>query len=395
MISHSQKKDRRSGTESAGATTKSLSKTSATDSLPSDFPTLTVGTSNNPAPGNIFITNKSQNANASIGNYLMILNNDGSVLKSKKLSAMPNLFKMESNGDLSYCFSDGAGGIFILDTAFTPIDTLQCGNGYKADAHDYLLLPNGHALLFANDVEPVDMSQVVAGGNPDASVTGLVLQELDASKNVIFQWRTWDYLPITASYIDLTQPTVDLIHGNGIALDADGNILLSMRHLSSIVKINRQTGDIIWTLGGKLGSFTFINEHASNAPTYFSYQHDVEVLPNGDITLFDNGNQHSPTYSRGAEYKLDLQNMTATLVWEYRHTPDIATNSGGSVQRLPNGNTMIGWSVGGSTKSNPILTEVHPDNTTALEFFLPTGQFSYRCYKLPLGKPKIECKCCT
>ncbi len=114
----------------------------------------------------------------------------------------------------------------------------------KADAHDYLLLPNGHALLFANDVEPVDMSQVVPGGNPDASVTGLVVQELDASKNVIFQWRTWDYLPITASYIDLTQPTVDLIHGNAIAVDADGNILLSMRHLSSIVKINRQTGDV-------------------------------------------------------------------------------------------------------------------------------------------------------
>ncbi len=51
----------------------------------------------------------------------------------------------------------------------------------------------------------------------------------------------------------------------------------------------------MWILGGKLDQFTFINEHASNAPTYFSYQHDVEVLPNGDITLFDNGNQHSPT----------------------------------------------------------------------------------------------------
>ena len=51
------------------------------------------------------------------------------------------------------------------------------------------------------------MSQITPGGSPDAVVTGLVVQELDASKNVIFQWRTWDYLPITDSYIDLTTQT--------------------------------------------------------------------------------------------------------------------------------------------------------------------------------------------
>ena len=299
--------------------------------------------------------------------------------KYKQLPEAANLFKMEPNGELSYNFK-GDGRRIIMDTSLTAIDTLQCGNGYGTDGHDCLLLPNGHAILFANDPEPVDMSQIVPGGSPDAMVTGLVVQELDASKNVIFQWRTWDYLPITDSYFDLTQQSVDLIHGNALAVDLDGNILVSMRHLSSIVKINRQTGDVIWILGGKQNQFTFIDEHAANAPTYFSYQHNVSVLPNGDVTLFDNGNQRSPSYSRGVEYKLDVQNKTATLVWEYRHTPDIITNAMGSVERLPNGNTIIGWGQLAPGATTPIFTEVHPDNSTALELFLPAGQFSYRSY---------------
>ena len=117
-----------------------------------------------------------------------------------------------------------------------------------------------------------------------------------------------------------------------------------MRHLSSIVKINRKTGDVMWILGGKQNEFTFINEHGENAPTYFSYQHDISVLPNGNFTLFDNGEQHSPNYSRGVEYKLDVPNKTATLVWEYRHLPnDIYAAAMGSVERLPNGNYIVGW----------------------------------------------------
>jgi hypothetical protein len=365
-------------------TNKSSNKSLGVDTLPSDFPQITVGTSDNPAPGNIFITNKAQGTNSSIGNYLMILNNDGSVAKYKKLPQVANLFKMEPNGNLSWSYANGAGGYFVVDTSLTPIDTFQCGNGYKVDAHDFLLLPNGHVVLFANDAEPVDMSQIVPGGSPSASVTGLVVQELDASKNVIFQWRSWDYLPITDSYFDLTSQNVDLIHPNALAIDLDGNILVSMRHLSSIVKINRETGDVMWILGGKQNEFSFINEHSENAPTYFSYQHDVSVLPNGNITLFDNGEQHSPNYSRGVEYKLDEQNKTATLVWEYRHLPaDIYASAMGSVERLPNGYTIIGWGQASGGSGIPVFTEVNSAKSTTLELFMPAGQISYRSLKFP------------
>ena len=125
-----------------------------------------------------------------------------------------------------------------------------------------------------------------------------------------------------------------------------------------------------------------MNEDEANSPNYFSFQHDVRVQPNGDITLFDNGNQHNPNYSRAVEYSLDEQSKTATMVWQYRHNPDIYSYAMGSVQKLANGNTFIGWGIASATGA-PMFTELHPDNTTALEFSFPSGQASYRAYKFP------------
>ena len=367
---------------------KSIPEISSTSSLPVDFPKITIDSSNNPSEGKIFLANFAIVPNDSIGNYIMILNNDGSVVKYRKLNQPAFDFKVLPNGELSYAdviVNHGEYGSvrwIVMDTSLTPVDTFQCGNGYNADLHDFVLLPNGHALLFAYDPEPVDMSKVVPGGNPNATVLGAVIQEVDASKNVVFQWRTWDYLPITDSYMDLTASNIDLIHANAIDADENGNILFSMRHLSTIIKIDRQTGNLDWILGGKQNQFTFLNEHVSNSPNYFSFQHDIKVLPDGNITLFDNGNQHTPPYSRAVEYKLDEQNKTADLIWEYRHTPDIYNFAMGSVQKLSNGNTLIGWGIASSTGS-PALTEVNPDNSIALELSLPFGQASYRAYKFP------------
>ncbi len=369
---------------------KSPNNVSDADSLPSNFPKVTVDTSNNPAPGNIFMAydNGDYSSNNSENNFLFILNNNGNVLKYKNTNFPATNFRVQSNGELSY--SDVislSNSVFVecdwilMDTNLVPVDTFKCGNGYDADSHDFLLLPNGHALLFASDPEPYDMRPY--GGDSNSTVIGAVIQELDASKNVIFQWRSWDYLPITDSYKNLTQNTVDLIHANALETDQNGNIYFSMRYLSSIIKIDRQTGNIIWFLGGKQNQFTFVNEHQENAPTYFSYQHDINFLPNGDLTLFDNGNQHSPKYSRAVEYKLNEQNKTATLIWEYRHKPDIYASAMGSVQRLENGNTLIGWGQATYNNKVPAFTEVHPDNSVALEMSIPLQQTSYRVYKFP------------
>ncbi len=363
---------------------KKFSNSAIADTLPPDLPLLKVDTSNNPWDGKIFIANKPAASN-SYGSYLIIADNYGNIVKYKKFSTPESNFRVLPNGEL---MTSENGRHLILDTTLTPIDTFKCGNGYTADSHDFMLLPNGHALLFGLDPEPVDMSKIVSGGQPNATVIGAVVQELDASKNVIFQWRTFDYIPITDSYADLTQQTVSYGHANALDVDDDGNILFSLRYCSSIVKINRETGDVIWIMGGKENQFTFIGEHAENAPTYFSNQHNVNILPNGNMLLFDNGDDHQniqgQPYSRGVEYKLDEQAKTATMVWEYDHGKTIYTSSGGSVQRLPNGNTLIGWSRPPGGIYHPTFTELKDTNIVMeMSFQARDTLFSYRAFKFP------------
>ncbi len=280
-------------------------------------------------------------------------------------------FKKQPNGLFAY-YSYATGIHYAEDSQFNIVDSFYCGNGYTTDPHDLRLLNNGHALLMSYDPQTVNMAPVVHGGQHNATVTGLIIQEIDQNKNVVFQWRSWDHFDIVdAIYEDLTAPTVDCVHGNAIELDTDGNILISSRHLSEITKINRTTGEIIWRLGGVNNQFTFVNESIP-----FHYQHDIRRIANGNITLFDNGNFRSPSFSRAVEYNLDEVNKIATLVWQYRNTPDIYGAFMGSVQRLQNGNTLICW--GGT---NPNVTEVTPAGSIALQMTYPLNTWTYRAFK--------------
>jgi hypothetical protein len=189
---------------------------------------------------------------------------------------------------------------------------------------------------------------------------------------VVFQWRSWDHFEITdALHENLLAHAIDAVHGNALELDYDGNIMFSSRHLDEITKINRTSGEVIWRLGGKKNMFEFIND-----PDRFTYQHAIRRLANGNIILYDNGNYHSPPYSRAVEYNIDEVNKIAALAWQYRNNPDIFGGAMGFAQRLDNGNTLISW---GSI--HPTLTEVRPDGGKALEISMPPGVFSYRTFK--------------
>ena len=190
---------------------------------------------------------------------------------------------------------------------------------------------------------------------------------MDASNRLVFEWHTFDHIAITNTFADMTQSSFDYAHINAMTIDpTDNNLLVSLRTTSEIVKINRQTGEVIWRLGGKKNMFTYIGEHSENASYYTVGQHDVHRLANGHLIFFDNGNisgggvtPNDRTYSRVVEYALDETNMTATLVWEYRHSPDISATCTGAIKRMQNGNTLIDWGCAVPV-SGYIITEVNP-----------------------------------
>ena len=323
----------------------------------------------------------------------MLLDNSGFPVFFRKMRGPTMDFKVQPNGLLSFIqphLPNWNWVAYTMDNSYTVVDSFM-SVGYWTDLHDFQIIPNGNALLLAKEYRIMDLSQIIEGGQPAARIEGCIIQELDQDKNVVFEWSSFDHFDITdALHMDLTAQVIDYVHANAIELDNDGNILLSCRHMDEITKINHQTGEIIWRLGGLNNQFTFINETVDFEhiiPTPFCYQHDIRRLDNGNITIYDNGNYKEPNYSRAAEYLLDEDNMTATLIYEYRDTPDIYSEFFGNVQSLPNGNKMIGWA---GDSFAPALIEVRPDCTKSFELSLPEltdfngtriGFWTYRAFR--------------
>lgn len=349
--------------------------------VPQDIPHFRVTTpATDMSEGDVFVSPFYWTKNTT-GSYLLILDGQGKLVYYKSMADELGAFdfKLQPNGMLSY-YDQLTSRYVLMNSKYQVADTYQAGNGYVADLHDFLLLPNGNALLMAYDAQSIDMSQFVQGGNPDALVTGLIIQELDPSKNVIFEWRSWDHFSIFDSTSDLTADKVDLVHGNALAVANDGNLLLSSRNQSEITKIDLQTGDVIWRLGGKAGMFQFVDGEP------FAFQHDVRQLPNGEITVFDNqGSPANPAASHGLMYRVDQVSKTARQIWSYTHDPQVFATFMGNTQVLPDGNVFLSW--GSPSTKDPYayvsMTEVSPRGHTLFELSFDEPYVSYRAFRFP------------
>ncbi len=341
--------------------------------VPSDFPDIHTTVNGETAPGKIFYSTYFT-ASGTDG-YIMAISNDGTPHMYKRFHGMGNLinFARQSDSTFSIFFSE-QGYYAVLDSQFNIIDTYRGGHGYQCDEHEFYMLPNGHALMILESHIRMDMSQIVEDGNNNAIVQGNMFQEYDRNKNIIFEWRSWDHFRFEdVDKIRLTASNIDAVHMNAVSPDFDGHYLLSSRHLSELTKINRNTGEIIWRLGGNNNHFDFINDDFK-----ISWQHHIRPVPGkpGHYTLFDNGNKRLPNYSRAVEYKLDILNMTAEKVWEYRFTPDRKSYIMGSVQPLPNGNIFMDWS------TKPPVTALEVTSSGEKVFELNSyGHTTYRSHR--------------
>ena len=357
--------------------------------LPGNFPPFDIKTLDSPAPGIMLFATRG----SGYGSYLVITDSAANVLKYRPVTGVTSNFAVQPNGQITfntvvqgYFKAYSEARIYIADSSLTVIDSIVSGNGFVPAPHQSEILPNGNYLYSSFEAHHVDMSKVVENGNPNAIVAGAILVEMDIYKNVVFQWRSWDYIDISDTY----QPINDFLNiitlysnFNSVAVDPDGNYMICNRLLSEITKVDRNTGDIIWRLGGKHNQFTFIDENEANTPIYFSMQHDIRMLSNGNLTIFDNGDQHDPPYSRGVEYEIDEVNKTAKMVWEYVAPVDVFSQSNGSLQRQPNGNTLIGW---GNTTTNDDkldITEVNSEGKVEFEMSLPQTINAFKAVKFP------------
>ncbi len=316
---------------------------------------------------------------------LYIVDNELKVFKSRPIEFVGYDFNRLDADLFAYCdYNPTPIEHILLDTSLNPIDTFTTTDGVTTDFHELLMTPDGHTYLIGFRPEMVDMSVLVSGGEPEAMVSNIYIQEFDLYGNLVFEWRSFDHLPITdidpnnTAYLSLTSTQISYVHPNALEIDTDGNLLMSSRNLSEVTKINRQTGEVMWRMGGGPGNeFTFINDPNNG----FSDQHDVRRLPNGNISIYDNSyyDQSSLDGSRLVEYEVDEINKTASVVRTHEST--FFYRAMGNAQLLPNDNYLVNWGLP-TLGFIPSFTEYAPDGTKTFEVNIDGDASSYRVTKI-------------
>ncbi len=330
---------------------------------------------------------------------LMILDDKGRTVFYKIFSTgSANDFKIAPNKMMSYSTSITGSTFLIMDSTFNLKDTIRCVNGITTDGHDMQILSNGHYLIigFENRIMNLSSYNWFSGNGSPGSTTAQVkcgvLQELDENKNLVWEWKTADHFQfsdVQEEWLD-SPTTVDWTHCNAVEMDTDGNVILSVRYFSELVKINRNTGAIIWRMGGKNNQFTFPGDPLNG----FYGQHDPRRSSPGKITLFDNGKTGTPSHAaRGLEYQVDEVNKIASYIWSYTISPGIVSPAMGSTSKLSNGNYLVD---GGRINITNTIVSVNSSGSKVFELNFPDTSTSYRAFNystLPfrLHRPLITC----
>jgi hypothetical protein len=267
----------------------------------------------------------------------------------------------------------GLGVDEIDDGTYTTVAVVQAGNGYTADLHDFQLTPQSTALITAYHPILCDLS-AVGGPARGAAVDG-VLQEIDVRTGlVMYEWTSLDHVALAESYERASSSTstwpFDFFHINSLALDRDGSLLVSARNTWAVYEVDRRSGQIIWRLGGRRSSF------AAGPGTRTAWQHDPRQLPDGSISIFDNGASPAVrTQSRGVVLGLDGQHRAATVMAQFLHSPPLSAESQGNMQRLENGDWFLGWG------QLPYFSEYGPEGQLLFDAHFPVNVQSYRSFR--------------
>lgn len=265
-------------------------------------------------------------------------------------------------GDIQVPPGTGNGRYIIMNNSYRRVATVSAGNGLRGDLHEFLITDRNTALITI--YHPVQ--------TPNGPVIEGVVQEIDIETGrVLFQWNSLEHVAVSESYKpqpDGPAQPYDYFHINSVEVGRDGDLLISARHTHAVYKVDRQTGEVIWRLGGKRSDFEM------GPGTVFSLQHDARRRPDGIITIFDNGNPGDQA-SRAIVLRLNRDTMTAELVREYPAPGGWFSMSQGNAQLLPNGHMLVGWG------SQPFATEFDEDGDVVFHASFSQDMDSYRAYR--------------
>ncbi len=195
--------------------------------------------------------------------------------------------------------------------------------------HDLKRLPNGNTLLLRWESLPKSLVSRVKGGYREKDddkhgMLGDAVLEVTPDGDIVHNWKSWHHLDPSVDIICPLDDRREWTHANSIDTAPNGDWVISFRRISTIIRVKPNTGAIKWRF----------NDESVR------HQHDARFISGNRVTFFDNG-----VHRKGIEYSraVEISARSKKIVWSYMDNPPFTlyTIMGGSVERLPNGNTLI------------------------------------------------------
>ncbi len=249
----------------------------------------------------------------------------------------------------------------------TPVDTLTFHHSVKE-------LPNGNVLILGTERRQVEAYFTSAWDSAAPRRTQWVMGDeivefRKSDGRVVWRWKAFDHLdPMRIGYQTFSgywerrgwPGTVDWTHANNVSfVGRDNAVLCNLRYQSAILKIDRETGNIIWIAGEHSGWPKTLQGRLlklEGTDKWFWHQHAPELTAKGTLLLFDNDNFRARPFdepappsavrSRAAEYRIDERGRTIHRVWtsEIPGEGPLASWAMGSARALPKtGNVLVGY----------------------------------------------------
>jgi Arylsulfotransferase (ASST) len=272
----------------------------------------------------------------------------------------------------------GQGEDVVMNDRYQTVARVPGGNGLQADLHDFQITPRDVSYTTAFNPIRCDLSS--AEGARDGVILDTAVQEIDMKTGLVrWEWHSLDHVAVAES--ETSPPSTrpwDWFHLNSIDPQPDGNLLLSARSTWAAYQLEGGSGKILWRLGGTDSSFKM------GPGTKTAWQHDGRLLPNGEVTLFDDGsNPPVHSQSRAVRIALDFKTHEARLSSAYTHPdPPLLSASQGNMQTLPDGSAVVGY--GGV----PEISQYAKGGSLLFDAHLSFDMASYRAFRFPWsGRP--------
>jgi Arylsulfotransferase (ASST) len=279
----------------------------------------------------------------------------------------------------------GQGEDVVMSSSYQTVARVPGGNGLKADLHDFQISPNDISYTTAYNPIRCDLSSIK--GSRAGAIVDTAIQEIDMQTGLVrWEWHSLDHVGVAESEVEVPTDSTpwDYFHLNSIDVEGgdsnrSGNIFISARSTWAGYQLEGVTGRVLWRLGGNRSSFKM------GPGTKTAWQHDGRVLPDGEVTFFDDGsNPPIHSQSRGVRIALDFETHEARLAAVYTHpgSPLLAPSQG-NMQTLADQNALVGY--GGV----PAISEYAANGgALLLDAHLPYDMSFYRAYRFPWsGRP--------